>query len=56
MEYRLDLWILDSGEYKRFDSFKDESISIKESVKDFNDPKKLFTAFSKSFSIPASKK
>ena len=56
MEYRLDLWILDSGEYKRFDAFKDESISMKESVKDFNDPKRLFTAFSKSFSIPASKK
>ena len=38
------------------DMFGDESISIKTIVKDLSDPKKLFTAFSRSFTVPASKK
>ena len=38
------------------DMFGDESISIKTMVKDLSDPKKLFTAFSRSFTVPASKK
>lgn len=38
------------------DMFADESISIKSVVKDMNDPKKLFTDFSRSFTLPASKR
>ena len=37
------------------DMFADEGISIKSVVKDMNDPKKLFTDFSRSFTVPASK-
>jgi len=37
------------------DMFKDEGISIKTMVKDMNDPKKLFTDFSRSFTVPSSK-
>ena len=37
------------------DMFADEGISIKSVVKDMNDPKKLFTDFSRSFTLPASK-
>ena len=44
------------GQPPILDMFKDESISIKKIVKDLNDPKKLFTSLSRSFSIPASKK
>ena len=35
--------------------FGDEGISIKSVVKDLSDPKKLFTEFSRSFTVPASK-
>ena len=37
------------------DMFADEGISIKSMVKDMNDPKKLFTDFSRSFTVPSSK-
>lgn len=37
------------------DMFADEGISIKTMVKDMNDPKKLFTEFSRSFTVPSSK-
>ena len=38
------------------DMFADESVSIKSVVKDMNDPKKLFTDYSRGFTVPASKK
>lgn len=38
------------------DMFGDESVSIKQVVKDMKDPKKLFTDYSRSFTVPASKK
>jgi len=38
------------------DMFGDESLTIKQMVKDLNDPKKLFTSLSRSFNLPASKK
>ena len=44
------------GQPPILDMFKDESVTIKKMVKDLNDPKKLFTSLSRSFSIPASKK
>lgn len=38
------------------DFFEDESISLKRVVKDLSDPKKLFTDYSKTFDVPASRK
>ena len=38
------------------DMYEDEAITIKDVVKDLSDPSKLFTEFSRSFTIPASKK
>jgi len=38
------------------DMFGDESVTLKDVVKDVSDPKKLFTAYSRSFTVPASKK
>ena len=38
------------------DMFGDESLTIKQMVKNLNDPSKLFTSLSRSFNLPASKK
>lgn len=42
-------------ENNRVDLFKDESISITESIKNAKDISKVFTTFSKQFTLPASK-
>ena len=47
---------VDPNEAPVLDMFGDEGISIKSMVKDLSDPKKLFTDFSRSFTVPASKK
>lgn len=47
---------VDTTQAPVLDMFGDESISIKSVVKDLNDPKKLFTEYSRSFTVPASKK
>ena len=52
MKYPLEIYI--NG--VEVDQFSDEGITIKKSVKSFKDVKKLFTDFSKTFSIPTSKK
>jgi hypothetical protein len=52
MKYPLEIYI--NG--VEVDQFSDESVTIKKSVKSFKDVKKLFTDFSKTFSIPTSKK
>ena len=49
----LDVKIYIEGQ--RVDLFKDENISIKSTVKDISDISKVFTDFSKSFTVPASK-
>ena len=41
---------------ERVDLFNDESISITQSIQNVRDIEKIFTSFSKTFSIPASKK
>lgn len=41
--------------YTRLDLFKDETISLTQVVQDVKDPGRVFTDFSKTFSIPASK-
>lgn len=55
MKYPLDIHVLINGNYVKLDTFKDETLIIKEQVKDFKDVKKLFTSKSRSFTIPASR-
>jgi hypothetical protein len=42
-------------EGQRVELFKDESVTITDSIQNVKDIEKVFTAFTKSFSIPASK-
>lgn len=42
-------------EGERVDLFKDESVTITQSIKNVSDIDKIFTAFSRTFSLPASK-
>ena len=41
--------------YSRVELFKDESVTITDSIQNIKDIAKVFTSFSKSFSVPASK-
>ncbi len=43
------------SDYEKVDLFKDESISITDSLMNLRDIKKVFTAFSQQFTLPASK-
>ena len=47
----IELYIQD----QRVELFKDESVSLTQSIQNAKDPAKIFTDFSKSFTIPASK-
>ena len=47
----LQLYIEDT----RVDLFKDESVSITQTIQNVKDPAKVFTSFTKTFSVPASK-
>lgn len=49
------VYIYVDGVAKRLELFKDETISITSSIQDVNDIGKVFTDFSQSFSVPASK-
>ena len=58
----LDNDIMASGEvyriytdYVKMDMFKDESLSISDSIQDVRDISKIFTTFSQQFNLPASK-
>ena len=42
-------------EGQRVDMFKDESVTITQSIQNVKDPSKIFTDFSKTFNLPASK-
>ena len=42
-------------DYTKLDLFKDESVSITDSIQNVKDPSKIFAAFSQQFSVPASK-
>lgn len=42
-------------EGQRIDFFEDENISVKKTIQDIKDPSKIFTDFSKTFNVPASK-
>jgi len=43
-------------DYQRLDLFEDEQISLTQTIQDIRDIEKIFTDFSKSFSLPASSK
>ena len=50
------LYIKDTyGEYQRVDMFEDETISVTSKIQDIRDISKVFTDFSQSFTLPASK-
>ena len=42
-------------DYTKLELFKDESVSITDSIQNVKDPSKIFTPFSQQFSVPASK-
>jgi len=46
---RVDIFIED----KQVDTFDDETIQITDSIQNAQDPNKIFTSFSKQFSLPA---
>lgn len=45
----------DSGTYERIEMFQDESVTITQSIKNAKDAGKVFTSFTRQFTIPASK-
>lgn len=51
MKYELEIYV----EGQRLDTFDFESINLKKSTKDFKDISKVFTSFSRSITVPASK-
>src|SRR5210317_366593 len=53
----IELYVKEPGDvnYTRLDLFKDETISLTQTIQDVKDPAKIFTNFSKTFSLPASK-
>jgi hypothetical protein len=48
---KLQLYI----EGQRVEMFEDETVSLTQSIQNIKDPSKIFTDFSKTFSLPASK-
>jgi hypothetical protein len=56
MQRTVQIYVKDvDGNYQRLDLFKDENISITDKIQDVRDIAKVFTEFSQSFSVPASK-
>jgi hypothetical protein len=51
-----DLYSIYKSEYERLDLFKDEKISVTAQLQNANDLAKLYTDYSQSFNVPASKK
>ena len=45
----------DAGTYERVEMFNDESVSITQSIKNAKDVSKVFTTFTRQFTVPASK-
>jgi len=62
MQQKLILYIGDIGvngvynDTNRVDQFKDESVSFTQTIQNVKDLKKIFTEFTKTFALPASKK
>ena len=62
MQQKLILYIGDIGangiynDTNRVDQFKDESVSFTQTIQNVKDLKKIFTEFTKTFALPATKK
>ena len=59
MQQKLVLYIGNVSVYtenERVDQFKDESVSFTQTIQNVKDIKKIFTEFTKTFALPASKK
>ena len=53
--FTIQLFILDNdGSHKRVDMFKDESVSITQTIQNVKDISKVFTDFTRTFNLPAS--
>ena len=56
MQRTTQIYVKDvNGNFQRLDLFNDETISITDKIQDVRDIAKVFTEFSQSFSVPASK-
>ena len=52
----IQLYIKDENDvYQEIELFKDESVTLNQSIQDVQDISKIFTDYSQTFSIPASK-
>lgn len=51
----VEIYIKVGDEYKRLDLFNDEKISLNSSIQNVNDLSKVFTDYTQSFTVPASK-
>ena len=56
MQQKLFLYIGNDLPDNRVDQFKDESVSFTQTIQNVKDIKKIFTEFTKTFALPASKK
>ncbi len=52
---KVQLYIIDNNIEKRVDLFKDEKVSLTQTIQNVKDIAKIFTEFSKTFAVPASK-
>jgi hypothetical protein len=55
MKFELQIYAKDGTDFVLLDQFNDETVQIRSSVQDIADISKVFTDFSQSFTIPASK-
>ena len=56
MQQKLVLYIGNDLPDSRVDQFKDENVSFTQTIQNVKDLKKIFTEFTKTFALPASKK
>ncbi|QGG54052.1 hypothetical protein [Lysinibacillus pakistanensis] len=55
MKFQVQIYVKDGTDYVLLDLFQDESIVVKSSVQDIQDIAQVFTDFSQTFTVPASK-
>ena len=55
MKFQVQIYAKDGADYVLLDLFQDENIVVKSSVQDIQDIAQVFTDFSQTFTIPASK-
>ena len=55
MKFQVQIFAKDGGDFTLLDLFEDQSIQVKSSQQDINDIAMVFTDFSQTFTIPATK-